>query len=133
MYAIIESAGRQYHVSPGDTVNVEKLSATVGEKVDFPVMACSSNQKSKSFCLGTPFVPQAKVTAIVTSHKKGPKILVFKKKRRQGYRRTQGHRQTYTTLFIQSISSKDGSEIADQDPKVLVPKKSVKKSKSRKK
>ncbi len=112
MYAVIESGGRQYKVKPGDTASIEKIDHKVGEKVNFDVLVYS-NQKT---VIGTPYVKEAKVVGVVTAHKKAPKILVFKKKRRQGYRRTQGHRQMYTKLFIESISSDKGSEIAEKHP-----------------
>ena len=106
MYAIIRSGGKQYRVQAGDTVRVDKLNRDLGAEFDLEeVLLVGGGEKT---FIGEPNVEKAKVKVVVTEQGKGAKILVFKKKRRQGYRRTQGHRQTYTALFIKEISSPDG-------------------------
>ena len=105
MYAIIRTGGKQYKVQPGDTVRVEKLAKNLGDKFDITEVLFVGGDKS---FIGAPLVQNAKVSVVVTQQAKAPKIIVFKKKRRQGYRRMQGHRQLYTELFIASITSPEG-------------------------
>jgi large subunit ribosomal protein L21 len=101
MYAIIQTGGKQYKVSPGDLVDVEKLEAEVGQRVEIiQVLIVSSEDGVK---VGTPTLRGAKVIAQVVRHGRGPKIRVFKKKRRKGYRKTIGHRQWFTTLRIEEV------------------------------
>ncbi|MGH9324727.1 MAG: 50S ribosomal protein L21 [Vicinamibacteria bacterium] len=101
MYAIIETGGKQQKAVPGETIKVEKLSANVGDTVRFDRVMLLNRDGAVS--LGTPFVEGAAVTATVTSQDRGPKILVFKKKKRKGYRRTKGHRQSFTALRVEAI------------------------------
>lgn len=103
MYAIIESCGRQYKVSEGDTIFFEKLDAKEGEKVTFDKVVLVSDDKDVK--IGTPYVKGAKVEGSVISHGKGKKILVYKYKAKKNYRRTQGHRQPYTKVEIKSIKA----------------------------
>ena len=101
MYAIIESCGKQYKVAEGDVVFFEKLDAEEGKKVTFDkVMLVSEDGKVQ---VGNPYVKGIKVEGKVVSHGKGKKILVFKYKAKKNYRRTQGHRQPYTTVEITNI------------------------------
>ena len=101
MYAIIDTGGKQQKVVPGETLRVERLAAEVGEKVRLDRVMLVSRDGSVS--LGRPFVDGASVTATVTAQDRGPKVLVFKKKKRKGYRRTKGHRQSFTSLRIEAI------------------------------
>jgi large subunit ribosomal protein L21 len=101
MYAIIESGGKQFRVEEGDTIRVEKLDAGVGADVVVDKVLLVSGD---SLSVGTPYVADAKVDASVLDHGRGEKIVVFKKWRRNDSRRTQGHRQDYTTLRIKSIT-----------------------------
>ena len=105
MYAIIRAGGKQYKVEAGDTVRVEKLEKSLGDVFNLPEVLMVGGDKT---FVGAPLVANAVVTAVVTRQAKAPKIIVFKKKRRQGYRKTQGHRQLFTELFIQSITSPEG-------------------------
>ena len=93
--AIFQTGGKQYRVKAGDFVKVEKLNAD-GTVEFYPVLMLDDK-------VGTPFVDGAKVIAQVVEQKRTPKILVFKKKRRQNYRRTHGHRQYITVLKITEI------------------------------
>ncbi len=108
MYAIIRTGGKQYKVQPGDTVRVEKLQKNLGDKFDITEVLFVGGEKS---FIGAPLVQNAKVSVVVTQQAKAPKIIVFKKKRRQGYRRMQGHRQLFTELFIASITSPEGTKL----------------------
>ena len=99
MYAIVETGGKQYKVAENDLINVEKLEANVGDKVNLNVLMVVDGEKVKA---GND-VKDAKVVAEVMEHGKDKKIVVFKKKKKKNYRRTQGHRQPYTTLKIVSV------------------------------
>ncbi|HXV62985.1 MAG TPA: 50S ribosomal protein L21 [Vicinamibacteria bacterium] len=101
MYAIIETGGKQHRAVPGEPLRVERLEAESGETVRFDKVLLVSRDGEVS--LGSPYVDGASVVATVTGQERAPKILVFKKKRRKGYRRTRGHRQAFTALRIESI------------------------------
>ncbi len=101
MYAIIETGGKQQKAVPGATLQVERLAAEVGETVRLDRVMLVSRDGQVS--LGRPYVDGASVTATVTAQDRGPKVLVFKKKKRKGYRRTKGHRQSYTSLRVEAI------------------------------
>ena len=103
MYAIIKTGGKQYRVSEGDTLVVEKLLAGEGEQVVFEEILSVVNSEDMKF--GTPFVANAKVTAKVVEHGKGEKILVFKYKAKSNYRKRQGHRQPFTKVVIEKIEA----------------------------
>ena len=101
MYAVVKTGGKQYRVGEGDTVQVEKIAGEVGEKVALQeVLFIGGNGEVK---IGTPMLPEAKVTAEIVRQGKAKKIIVFKKMRRKGYRRKRGHRQELTTLKILEI------------------------------
>ncbi|KRQ88153.1 50S ribosomal protein L21 [Caloramator mitchellensis] len=103
MYALIMTGGKQYRVSEGDVVFVEKLFADVDSTVEFnEVLAVSKDGK---LVVGAPYVEGAKVTAKVVKHGKAKKIIVFKYKRKKDYRRKQGHRQPYTQVKIEKIEA----------------------------
>ena len=102
MYAIIQTGGKQYRVQEGDQITVEKLAGEVGAKVTLDEVLLV--RKDKETLVGTPKVANAKVTAEVLNQDKGEKIIVFKKKRRKGYKKKQGHRQLQTTLKITKIT-----------------------------
>ena len=103
MYAVIKTGGKQYRVSEGDAVIVEKLDAEEGSSVEIgQVLAVMGDGVSK---IGRPFVEGAKVTAKVEAQGKGPKIRVFKYKAKSNYRRRQGHRQPFTKLVIEKIEA----------------------------
>jgi len=101
MYAIIETGGKQYKVSEGDVIRVEKLPNEVGESVEFTkVLAISKDGKLN---VGKPWLEGSKVTAKVLQHGKADKIIVFKYKPKKNYRRKQGHRQPFTEVQIERI------------------------------
>ncbi|HEY7698453.1 MAG TPA: 50S ribosomal protein L21 [Vicinamibacteria bacterium] len=101
MYAIIESGGKQQRAVPGETLRVERLDAEVGAKVRLDRVMLVNRDGQVS--VGRPYIDGASVTATVTAQDRAPKVLVFKKKKRKGYRRTRGHRQSYTALRVEAI------------------------------
>jgi len=119
MYAIVRTGGKQYRVKAGDKLRVEKLNKNLGDEFEIPEVLWVGGADSFS---GNPVLPDAKVVAVVTHQTRAAKVLVFKKKRRQGYRRMQGHRQWYTELFIKSITNPKGEvSKADKEAKVFDP------------
>ena len=100
MYAIIATGGKQYKVSEGDVIKVEKLDAEVGAKVTFDNVLLVGGDTVK---VGTPTVDGAKVEASVVSEGKGKKVIVYKYKRKSGYHKKIGHRQLFTQVKIDSI------------------------------
>ena len=102
MYAVVRSGGKQYRVSPGGSVRVEKLAGEVGSKVTLDEVLMIGGEGDVK--IGTPTVDGASVSGTITAQGRGDKIRVFKMKRRKGYRRTQGHRQDYTEIAIDGIS-----------------------------
>ncbi len=103
MFAVIESGGKQHKVSEGDSLQVELLAEEEGSKVEFDKVLMISNGKDSK--VGTPYLDKAKVTGKVVRHGKTDKLIVFKMKRRKGYRKTQGHRQDFTEVLIEAINS----------------------------
>ena len=103
MYAIIKTGGKQYRVSEGDAIFVEKLAAAEGEVVTFDEVIAVS--KEEALVVGKPFVEGAKVTAKVEKQGKARKILVFKYKSKANYRKRQGHRQPFTKVVIEKIEA----------------------------
>ena len=101
MYAIIATGGKQYKVSEGDIIKVERLGAAAGEAVTFDQVLAVSDGELKA---GNPTVAGASVSATVVEEGKGKKVIVFKYKPKKGYRRKQGHRQPYTKVTIGKIS-----------------------------
>ncbi len=98
--AIVRTGGKQFRVEEGGTVRVPSLPEEVGASIELDVLATHDGKDSR---IGAPLVDGAKVTATVVDHGRAPKIIVFKKKRRKHYKRTKGHRQSFTTLKIESI------------------------------
>lgn len=102
MYAIVEIAGQQFKIEKDRKVYVQRLQAEEGSQVKFDrVMLLENNGEVK---VGTPTVSGATVTATVNKHLKGDKVLVFKKKRRKGYQKLNGHRQCLTQITINDIT-----------------------------
>jgi large subunit ribosomal protein L21 len=101
MYAVIQSGGKQYRVAPGQTVRLEKMAGDVGEKVELGSVLLVENDGNIQ--VGSPLIANAKVEATVVEHDRAKKVLIFKKKRKKQYRRTQGHRQDYTSVRIDNI------------------------------
>ena len=103
MYAIIRTGGKQYQVAAGDTLRVEKLKGDVGDTVELSdVLLVADGEDIK---IGQPVVEGASVVAKISEQGKAKKVLVFKMKRRKGYRVKRGHRQQYTALTIEEISA----------------------------
>jgi large subunit ribosomal protein L21 len=103
MYAVIQTGGKQYKAEPGEELSVEKLDGNVGDEVYFDkVLLVSEEDKVK---VGRPVLENAKVVAKITRQARGPKIVVFKYKRRKGYRKKQGHRQDFTGLRVIEIKA----------------------------
>ena len=101
MFAVVEIAGKQFKVSPNDTIRVPTLKEKVGEKVRFDRVMMVGDDKEVT--VGNPLVAGASVEATVLDRVKNPKVIVFKKRKRKGYRRKRGHRQQYTQVQILSI------------------------------
>ena len=103
MYAVVKTGGKQYRVTKDDTILVEKLDADEGQTVTLSdVMLLGDGDK---VTVGTPVVPDASVEAQVVSQTRGPKIIIFRRKRRKNHRRTQGHRQDLTLLKVTDINT----------------------------
>jgi large subunit ribosomal protein L21 len=101
MYAVIRTGGKQHRVSPGDAVRVEKLAGGVGDSIELDeVLLIGGEGESR---VGAPLIAGAKVVGTITAQGRGPKIIVFKKKRRKGYKRRNGHRQDYTEVHVERI------------------------------
>lgn len=103
MFAVIKTGGKQYKVAEGDTIQVEKLPAQVGEKVELSevLMVCDNGKVT----VGSPLVTGAKVTAEVLAQDRTGSLIVFKKKRRKNYRRKKHVRQFFTVLKIKAITA----------------------------
>jgi large subunit ribosomal protein L21 len=105
VYAIIRTGGKQYRVSAGETIYVERLETAVGEKVTLgEVLFVSGDGDKGEARVGAPLIDKVSVAATVIESGRDHKVRVFKYKKRKHYRRTRGHRQSYTALRIDSIS-----------------------------
>jgi large subunit ribosomal protein L21 len=102
-YAVIRTGGKQYRVSPGQILHVEKVAGEPGAEVEFTDVLLTANEGT--VLVGSPTVAGARVKAQVVSQRRDKKILIFKKKRRKNYRRRQGHRQYITTVRVTGIES----------------------------
>lgn len=101
MYAIIQTGGKQYKVTEGEMIKVEKLEAEAGDKITLDqVLMLKDDNGSR---IGNPLVPGAKIKAEVVEQGRGKKITVYKYKKRKNQRKKQGHRQAYTKLLIETI------------------------------
>jgi large subunit ribosomal protein L21 len=104
MYAVVKTGGKQYRVAKDDVLTIEKLDGEAGAVIELgQVLAINDG---KGLTIGTPMIDGARVAATVLEQKKGEKVLIFKKKRRQNYRRTKGHRQQLTVIRISDILAK---------------------------
>ena len=102
MYAVLKTGGKEYRVSKGDLIRVEKMEGNVGDPVTLKEVLMVSEEGNVQ--VGTPFLAHAVVTGEIAQHAKGKKVLIFKMKRRKNYRRLRGHRQTYTYIKVNDIS-----------------------------
>ncbi len=114
MFAVIKTGGKQYKVAPGDVIRVEKLAGDVGRPVALDQVLMIGD--GKGIAVGTPVIEGASVSAEVLGQTRGEKIIVFKKRRRKGYRRTQGHRQDLTVLRITDIHPTGAGKKAPAKP-----------------
>ena len=103
MYAVIKTGGKQYRVQPGELIHVEKLPGALGDDVTFSEVLMVADDSGAT--IGDPTVPGATVTGKIVEQDRDRKIIVYKYKRRKGYRRKKGHRQHYTGVTIQSIEA----------------------------
>ena len=101
MYAIVNIAGKQYKVAEGDKLQVARLSSEVGDKINFNNVLLTDD--GKDIKIGKPAVKGAVVSAEILEHGRLKKILVYKKKRRKGYQRKNGHRQDFSSIMVNSI------------------------------
>ena len=108
MYAIVEIAGQQFKVSKDRRIFVHRLAGEVGDKMTFDKVYLIEN--NSDIRVGAPVVDGASVNASIISHVRGDKVLVFKKKRRKGYQKLNGHRQDFTQLLIEGISAEGISQ-----------------------
>ena len=102
MFAIIQAGGRQVTVNPGSVVTLDRVDAEVGKEITFDQVLFLEKDGGEMLA-GAPFVANAKVVGVVDGETRGPKIRVFRKKRRKGFRKTRGHRSTYTRVRVTDI------------------------------
>ena len=124
MYVIVAISGKQYRVSKGATIKVSSQDWKVGDRVNFDQVLLMDN--GKNITVGTPTVAGASVTAEILEHNREKKLLIYKKKRRKGYQRKNGHRQGYTLLKVKSLKvpntkkvqkNKSSKDTETSDPK----------------
>jgi large subunit ribosomal protein L21 len=101
MYAVVRTGGKQVRVTPGQAVRVEKLAGAVGDAITLGEVLLVAGEGAAR--VGAPTVAGASVVGIITAQARGPKIQIFKMKRRKGYRRKYGHRQSYTEIRVDRI------------------------------
>jgi large subunit ribosomal protein L21 len=102
MYAVIKTGGKQYRVTPGEKLKVEQIPADIGSEIVLDqVLMVADGESTK---VGAPLVAGATVKATVVAHGRGDKIKIFKMRRRKHYRKTQGHRQNFTEIRIETIA-----------------------------
>ncbi len=132
MYAIVEIAGQQFKVAKDQKVFVNRLSGEEGDSVSFENVLLTGDGDNVS--LGAPAIDGASVGAKITRHLKGDKVIVFKKKRRKGYQKKNGHRQALTEIVIESIDVKGGKKSTSakkEEPKKEEPKKEAPKQEAK--
>jgi len=101
MYAVVRTGGKQVRMTPGQSIRVEKLAGDVGDSVELDDVLLLAGEDGLK--VGTPVVEGARVVGTITDQGRGPKIVVFKMKRRKGYRRRHGHRQSYTEILVDRV------------------------------
>ena len=102
MYAVIKAGGKQYRVAPGENIKIEQVQADVGATIVLDQVLMVADGEAVQ--VGTPTLAGAKVSATVVAHGRGPKIRIFKMRRRKHYQKTQGHRQNYTEIRVDAIN-----------------------------
>lgn len=126
MYAIVKCGGKQLKVQQGDIVKVERLAEEAGAKVELTeVLLVAEGDK---VTVGTPMVEGAKVTATVLEQKRDKKVIVFKKKRRQGYKLKKGHRQYVTVIKVESVEAKSAKSAPKAEAATTAKKPAAKKT-----
>jgi large subunit ribosomal protein L21 len=100
MYAIFRTGGKEYKVSPGDVIRVERLTGAAGAGVEFNHVCAV---RTRTLTIGAPLVEDAKVTGVILRHARAPKVRVLKYKRKKQYKRTLGHRQAFSEVLIKDI------------------------------
>ncbi len=126
MYAIVEIAGQQFKVEKDQKVFVNRLSGEEGAQVSFDKVLLTGD--GDNITLGAPAIKGASVGAKITRHLKGDKVIVFKKKRRKGYRKKNGHRQALTEIQIEGISLNGSKSSSNEKAQKEKPKKEAKKT-----
>lgn len=102
MYAVVKTGGKEYRISPGDLIRVEKMEGKVGDQVTMEEVLMVSHEDQVQ--VGNPLLANAVITGEIVQQMKGKKVLTYKMKRRKNYRRTKGHRQTYTYIRVNDIT-----------------------------
>jgi large subunit ribosomal protein L21 len=102
MYAVVKTGGKEYRISQGDLIRVEKMEGKVGDQVTMKDVLMVSHEDQVQ--VGNPLLANAVITGEIVQQVKGKKVLTYKMKRRKNYRRTKGHRQTYTYVRVNDIS-----------------------------
>lgn len=102
MYAVVKTGGKEYRISPGDLIRVDKLEGKVGDQVTMKDILMVSHEDQVQ--VGNPLLSNAVITGEIVQQVKGRKVLIYKMKRRKNYRRTKGHRQTYTYIRVNEIN-----------------------------
>jgi large subunit ribosomal protein L21 len=120
MYAVVESGGKQYRLSPGDAVNLEKIEAEVGATVVLGKVLMVVDDEGAA-TIGNPVVEGVDVTAEILAHGRGRKIIVFKYKPKVNYRRKQGHRQPYTRVRVTAIGAPEAAAPKRRTRKAAAP------------
>ena len=113
MYAIVEISGKQYRVSKGDTIKVSSQDWKIGDRVKLDQVLLTDT--GKNVTVGTPTVSGASVTIEILEHNRDKKLLIYKKKRRKGYQRKNGHRQGYTLLKINNLQATGTKKVKKKD------------------
>ena len=126
MYAIVSIAGKQYKVAEGDKLKVARLSSKVGDTINFEDVLLTDD--GKDIKIGKPTLKDSVISAEVLEHGRLPKILVYKKKRRKGYQRKNGHRQEFSAIKINSITASTPTK-KEPEKKTTTPKTTKKESK----
>ncbi len=101
MFAVVRTGGKQLRVAPGESVRVEKLDGAIGDTVELDEVLLVGGEGDAR--IGTPLVQGVKVVGTITDQARGPKLTIFKMKRRKGYRRKTGHRQFYTEIRVDRV------------------------------
>lgn len=128
MYAIVETGGKQFRVSKGDVIRVEKLTASEGDRIELDHVLMIQNEAGTT--IGNPYIQGASVQATVAQNGKAPKVVIYKYKSKKNYRKKQGHRQPFTELSIEEIlmSGAKSATAAVKEPTEKVSLKSMKKA-----